>query len=89
MGVAPSGTWTCTSVFSNSGGAMPKRVERERTKDAAAAIDSFITSLRLPVMDMRPFPGILTASMVRISPPNSVQARPVTMPTRSFSSVSP
>ena len=51
---------------------MPNWVERERTYEAAAEIDSFITSLRLPVIDMRPLPGIFTASMVRMSPPNSV-----------------
>ena len=31
LGVAPSGTCTWTSVFSNEGGAMPKVVARERT----------------------------------------------------------
>ena len=36
--------------------------------------------LEVPVGVMRPLPGIFTASMVRISPPTDVQARPVTMP---------
>ena len=36
-----------------------------------------------------PLPGIIAPSMVSSSPPTSVQARPVTTPTRSFSSISP
>ena len=36
-----------------------------------------------------PLPGSSTLSMVRISPPTSVQARPVTTPTMSSLSVSP
>lgn len=49
--------------------------------EAAAEIDSFITSLRLPVTIILPLPGIITPSMVSSSPPTSVQARPVTPPT--------
>ena len=40
-----------------------------------------MTSRRLPVTDILPLPGIMTPSTVRISPPTSVQARPVTTPT--------
>jgi glycosyltransferase involved in cell wall biosynthesis len=47
----------------------------------AAEIDSFITSRRLPVTVILPLPGIMTPSMVSSSPPTSVHARPVTMPT--------
>src|SRR5690242_21318944 len=76
------------SRLSNNGGSMPKAIARERTYDAAAEIDSFITSRRLPVTVMRPLPGIDVPSMVSSSPPTSVQARPVTTPTRSSSSIS-
>ena len=69
------------AVFSKSGGGMPNFAALERTKEAAAVIDSRITSFRLPVIDMRPLPGIRRASMVRMSPPKSLTARPVTMPT--------
>ena len=59
---------------------------RDRTYDIAACADSCITSPSLPVMMSLPLPGMTVASVVRISPPISVQARPVTMPT--WSSVS-
>jgi len=36
-----------------------KAIARERAYDAAAEIDSFITSRRLPVTVMRPLPGIM------------------------------
>ena len=48
-----------------------------------------ITSRKLPVTVMRPRPGICTASMVRRSPPTSVQARPVTAPIWSSASARP
>ena len=50
---------------------------------------SCITSPSLPVCLTLPLPGSITDSMVRISPPTSVQARPVTTPTMSSASVSP
>jgi hypothetical protein len=56
---------------------------------AAAEIDSFITSRRLPVTVILPLPGIMTPSMVSSSPPTSVQASPVTTPTWSSNSASP
>src|SRR6202035_4662461 len=64
FGVAPSGTWTWISRLSNSGGSRPEPTARERTKDAAAEIDSFITSRRLPVTVILPLPGIMTPSIV-------------------------
>src|SRR4029079_12002067 len=42
--------------------------------------DSCITSPSLPVSASVPFPDIVVASVVRISPPPSVQASPVTSP---------
>jgi hypothetical protein len=63
--------------------------ERARTTESAAWIDSCITSPSLPVVMVLPLPGMVTASICRISPPTSVQARPVVMPTRSSSSTSP
>jgi hypothetical protein len=47
----------------------------------AAWIDSFITSRRLPVTVILALAGHHDASIVRNSPPTSVQASPVTTPT--------
>ena len=89
LGVAPSGTWTWMSRFSNTVGLMPKSTQRDCTKDRAAWIDSSITSPSFPVVLIRPLPATVTASMVSNSPPTSVQARPVVMPIWSSSSVWP
>ena len=48
---------------------------------SAAWADSFITSPRLPVSSSLPEPSMTPASTSRISPPTSVQARPLTTPT--------
>jgi hypothetical protein len=55
----------------------------------AAETLSCMTSPSLPVCWILPLPGTVTLSMVRISPPTSVQARPVTTPTMSSASASP
>ena len=60
------------SIFSKLGGSMPKSVALERTKLAAASIDSFITSPSLPVVFIRPLPGSFSASMCNRSPPTEV-----------------
>ena len=54
---------------------------RERTHDMAARADSCMTSPSLPVSVSAPLPTISVTSMGRISPPTSVQARPVAVPT--------
>ena len=77
------------SVVRNTGGLMPKVVARAWTNEFAAEIDSFMTSRRLPVTVILPLPGTLTASMVRMSPPVSVQASPLTMPIWSSWSATP
>jgi hypothetical protein len=64
-------------------------VARDLTKLSAAWTDSFITSPSLPVAVILPLPGSITASIVSSSPPTSVQARPVTVPTMSSVSASP
>ena len=48
-----------------------------------------MTSPSLPVVLIWPLPGTVTASMVSNSPPTSVQARPVTAPIWSSSSLMP
>ena len=58
-------------------------------KDFAALIDSCITSPNFPVICIRPLPGIITVSILRISPPYSVHAKPVTTPILSSLSSSP
>ncbi|OIQ63599.1 hypothetical protein GALL_548600 [mine drainage metagenome] len=63
LGVAPSGTWTWISTVSNFGGLIPSSGAIERTKLAAASIDSFITSPSLPVVFIRPLPGSFNASI--------------------------
>ena len=54
-----------------------------------ALTDSCITSPNLPVICILPFPGIVTVSIFKISPPYSVQASPVTIPTLFSDSNSP
>ncbi|CFT86570.1 Uncharacterised protein [Bordetella pertussis] len=80
LGVAPSGTWTCMSCFSNTLSANPSRRARERTTVRAASTDSFMTSPSEPVRWILPLPGMSATSMVSRSPPTSVHARPVTWP---------
>jgi hypothetical protein len=75
FGVAPSGTWTWMSIFSNFGGFTPISGLIERTKLDAASIDSFITSPSLPVVFIRPLPGSFIASIDSSSPPTDCQAR--------------
>ncbi len=53
----------------------------------AACADSCITSPSLPVVVSLPRPSMIAASVVRIDPPTSVQARPVVAPTSFFLSV--
>jgi hypothetical protein len=65
---------------------MPSSADLARTQLIAACADSCITSPSLPVSVSRPRPGMSVASVTRISPPTSVQARPVAMPTSFFSS---
>src|SRR6266536_1254216 len=51
----------------------------------AACADSCMTSPSLPVSVSLPLPSTTVASVLRIEPPTSVQARPVTRPTSLFS----
>src|SRR6185295_9766301 len=80
LGIAPSGTWMWMSSLRLKVGEMPSFSARERTYDMAACADSCITSPSLPVRRSAPLPGISVTSMGRISPPTSVQARPVARP---------
>ncbi len=89
LGVAPSGTCTWMSLFSNTSSLMPSMRARLRTTERAASTDSFITSPSEPVRMMTPLPGIDVASMVSSSPPTSVHARPVTWPTCADFSATP
>ena len=57
-----------------------ERAARLRTNETAVCADSCMTLLRLPVTRISPLPGILLASMKRMSPPEGVHARPVTTP---------
>ena len=52
-------------------------------------MDSVITSPSLPVIVILPLPGTMTDSIVSSSPPTSVHAKPVVIPTMSSSSTSP
>ena len=70
-------------------GIIPYSKLFDLTKDFAAFTDSCITSPSLPVICIFPLPGIWTVSIFKISPPNSVQAKPVTIPTLSLVSNSP
>ncbi|MNV37394.1 hypothetical protein D3C71_1289120 [compost metagenome] len=89
LGVAPSGTWTCTSCFCRNSLSMPRRSARERTTDRAAEADSFITLPSCPVRISWPLPGTRVDSICSRSPPTSVQARPVTRPISFCSSARP
>ena len=51
-------------------------------------MDSFITSPSLPVIVNLPLPIDSKTSIERISPPTSVQARPLVIPIRFFFSIS-
>src|SRR5271157_4548895 len=53
--------------------------------DMAACADSCITSPSLPVKVSLPLPSTTVASVLRMEPPTSVQAKPVTRPTSLFS----
>ena len=68
---------------------IPYSKHFDLTKDFAAFTDSCITSPSLPVICILPLPGIVTVSIFKISPPYSVQARPVTIPTLLLDSSSP
>ena len=90
FGIAMFGSITLAIVsLSKIGGIIPYSKLLDLTKDFAALTDSCITSPNLPVICIRPFPGICTVSILSISPPNSVQANPVTIPTLSSLSNSP
>ncbi len=89
FGVAPSGTCTWISHFSNFGGFTPISGAIERTKELAASIDSFITSPARALVFIRPLPGRRSASIDNRSPPTLVQASPVTTPIWSSFSASP
>ena len=88
FGVAPSGTWTWTSSFSISKGSRPKEKAFDLIKNSAAWTDSFITSPSFPVAVTLPLPLTFTASIDSNSPPTSVQANPVVIPTKSSFSIS-
>ena len=81
LGTAPAGKWTWRSLSLKSWALTPNESARERTKESAASTDSRITSPNCPVTVSFPDPGMRRASMVMMSPPNEVQARPVTVPT--------
>ena len=68
---------------------IPKSKLFDLMYDLAAFTDSCITSPSLPVICILPFPGIVTVSIFKISPPYSVQAKPVTIPILSTVSNSP
>ena len=80
LGMAPAGTWMCTSDFSNSAGSMPSSAARALTRVSAACALSFMTSPSWPVRMSLLLPGTRVASTNRISPPVGVQARPVATP---------
>ena len=88
LGVAPSGTCTWTSSFSISKGSRPKENAFDLIKNSAAWTDSFITSPSFPVAVTLPLPLTFTASIDNNSPPTSVQANPVVIPTKSSFSIS-
>jgi len=68
---------------------MPNSKDLDLTYDLAAFTDSCITSPNLPVICILPFPGIMADSIFNISPPNSVQAKPVATPILLSGSISP
>ena len=84
LGIAPAGTWIWISVFSKKSLLIPNVSAWERTYESAACADSFITSPSCPVSVSCLFPGIIVASIKRMSPPVGVQASPVTTPGRSI-----
>ena len=80
LGMAPAGTCTWMSDFSNEAGSMPSVDARALTRLSAACALSFITSPSWPVRMSLPLPGTLAASTNRMSPPVGVQASPVATP---------
>ena len=78
FGVAPQVHEHVCHVY-QMGGLIPYFVAFDLTYEAAAEIDSFITSFKFPVTVMEPLPGIIAPSIVSNSPPYSVQAKPVTI----------
>src|SRR5207244_3993368 len=74
FGMAPAGTWTCTSERSQNSGSMPSSPACERTHDSAACTDSFMTSPSWPVRVSVRAPRIRVASTNSTSPPAGVQA---------------
>jgi len=89
LGIAPSGIWIWISFFLWKSGLMPQLSALARIRPIPVIADSFITSPRWPVSTNSPLPGITAVSMLRVSPPTLVQARPVTMPMASFLLASP
>jgi hypothetical protein len=71
FGMAPAGTWMCTSRSKRSSG-MCSAARCERAYVHAARADSFITSPSWPVRTSSPFPGIVLASTNMMSPPTGV-----------------
>ncbi len=81
LGMAPSGTWMCTSFSSNLLLSIPNRLALLLRYWSAIMADSFMTVPKLPVsVSLSPLPGESADSMKRISPPAWVHARPVTTP---------
>ena len=80
LGTAPSGTWTWMSLPMNWSVSICASSGWALMYCQAICADSFMTSPRLPVMDRTPLPLETELSTKRISPPSSVQARPVTTP---------
>ena len=70
-------------------GSIPNSRDLDLTYDFAAFTDSCITSPSFPVICIFPLPGILTVSILRISPPTSVHAKPVATPILFSFSISP
>src|SRR5262249_12307826 len=74
LGVAPAGTWTWMSLFSNSAGSILSDAAMLLTRLSAACALSRMTSPSWPVSKSLPLPGVRVASMKRMSPPTGGQA---------------
>ncbi len=94
FGMAPAGTCTCTSIWSNVDAGILRSSARDFTSVSAACALSFITPPSCPVRISWPRPLTRVASMKRMSPPTGVHARPVPRPAdsraaRSHARISP
>ncbi len=72
LGIAPAGTWTCTSTPLRRSLGMPRRAAFDFAYVRAARADSFMTSPSWPVRTSSPFPSITETSTNMMSPPTGV-----------------